>query len=40
MLACPYCTEPFSSRDELVDHLTDSHDAYTTLTDIVMEVGA
>lgn len=34
MFACtwPGCARAFDTRDELVDHLTDKHDAFSAVT--------
>jgi len=29
---CPACDDQFEDYDQLVDHLTDSHDAYSLVT--------
>lgn len=38
MHLCKFCHSEFPTHDELVDHLTDEHDAFSSVTEIHMEV--
>ena len=40
MHICKFCKEEFPGGDELADHLTDEHDAFSAVTEMAIDLEA